>query len=142
MTSLAEAGKNENVAARGNAAETVTNGHLSVNHSIQDVLNHPAFAGHGRLILPWDDRPYDEDMRLSNIGSLLPYHSHVSPDVVVDALNHMIDDVNSLISIPRRRSGRNHPKNIPGCSSSVERSERRLQLSPRVAGFPTWLPSP
>jgi len=77
-----------------NAAETVTNGHLSVNHSIQDVLNHPAFAGHGRLILPWDDRPYDKDMRLSNIGSLLPYHSHVSPDVVVDALNHMIDDVN------------------------------------------------
>jgi acetyl esterase/lipase len=32
-------------------------------------------------------------MRLSNIGALLPYHTHVNPDVVVGALNHMIDDV-------------------------------------------------
>ncbi len=94
MTS-AEAGKNEGVPARGDAGEIATGGHLSVGHRIRDVLNHPAFAGHGRLILPWDDRTYDEDMRLSNIGSLLPYHSHVSPDVVVGALNHMIDDANS-----------------------------------------------
>jgi len=83
MTSPTEAGKNGSVP------------HLSVDHSVRDVLNHPAFAGHGRLILPWDDRTYDEDMRLNSIGSLLPYHSHVKPDVVVGALNHMIDDVNS-----------------------------------------------
>src|SRR5512145_3232540 len=95
MTSLAETGKKESVPARGNAGEIVTGSHLSVDHSIRDVLNHPAFAGHGRLILPWDDRTYDEDMRLSNIGSLLPYHSHVRPDVVVGALNHLIDDVNT-----------------------------------------------
>ena len=81
--------------SRGNASAMVTGGHLSVASSIRDVLNHPAFAGHGRLILPWDDRAYDEDTRLSNIASLLPYHSHVSPDVVVAALNHMIYDVNS-----------------------------------------------
>jgi acetyl esterase/lipase len=94
MTS-AEAGKNESVPARGNAGEIATGGHLSVGHSIRDLLNHPAFAGHGRLILPWDDRPYDEAMRLSDIASLLPYHSHVSPDVVVGAINRMIDDANS-----------------------------------------------
>jgi predicted esterase len=95
MASLAEAGQSESVLSRGNASEPVTGGHLSVASSIRDVLNHPAFAGHGRLILPWDDRAYAEDTRLSTIGSLLPYHSHVSPDVVVGALNHMIDDVNS-----------------------------------------------
>ena len=95
MASLAEAGKSQSVPSRGNASAMVTGGHLSVASSIRDVLNHPAFAGHGRLILPWDDRAYDEDTRLSNIASLLPYHSHVSPDVVVGALNHMIDDVNS-----------------------------------------------
>ena len=100
MASLAEVGKNESVPARGNAGEIVTGAHLSVGHSLRDVLNHPAFAGHGRLILPWDDRAYDEDMRLSNIGSLLPYHSHVRPDVVVGALNHMIEDVNSGIRDP------------------------------------------
>ena len=34
-------------------------------------------------------------MRLRNLDSLLPYHSHVDPRTVVDALNHMIDDVDN-----------------------------------------------
>ena len=34
-------------------------------------------------------------MRLRNVDSLLPYHSHVDPGTVVSALNHMIDDVNN-----------------------------------------------
>jgi hypothetical protein len=45
--------------------------------------------------LPWDDRSYDENMRLSAISSLLPYHTHVDPAVTVAALNCMIDDVNA-----------------------------------------------
>lgn len=95
MASLAEAGKNESVLVRGNAGEIVTGGHLSVDHGIRDVLNHPALAGHGQLILPWDERTYDEGMQLRDIGSLLPYHSHVRPNVVVGALNRLIDDVSS-----------------------------------------------
>ena len=67
-------------------------GHLSVDATIRDLLSHTAFAGFGRLILPWDDRAYDESMRLGDIGSLLPYHSHVHPGDVVTALNRMIDD--------------------------------------------------
>lgn len=66
--------------------------HLRIQDTLQDLLRHPAFAGHARLLLPWDDRPYDETMPLQQIGSLLPYHSHVEPRVVVDALNRMIDD--------------------------------------------------
>jgi acetyl esterase/lipase len=96
MVSPAKAGRGDGVVSHDNASATVTAvtaGRLSVASSIRDVLNHRAFTGHGRLILPWDDRPYDEDMRLSNIGALLPYHTHVNPDVVVGALNHMIDDV-------------------------------------------------
>lgn len=69
--------------------------HLTADHTILDLLNHPAFAGFGRLLLPWDDRSYDNRMRLRNLGSLLPYHSHVNPATVVSALNHMIDDVNN-----------------------------------------------
>lgn len=68
---------------------------LSITSTIGDILNHPAFAGFGSLILPWDNRSYDEGMPLSDIGLLLPYHSHVDPRVVVSALNRMIDDVNS-----------------------------------------------
>jgi acetyl esterase/lipase len=67
-------------------------GHLNTNSSIRELLNHPAFAGSARLILPWDNRSYNENMRLSDIGSLLPYHSHVDPDDVVTALNRMIED--------------------------------------------------
>ena len=67
-------------------------GRLSVDSRLRDILHHPAFAEFGRLLLPWDGRTYAEDMPLSAVGSLLPYHSHVSPKIVVSALNHMIDD--------------------------------------------------
>jgi acetyl esterase/lipase len=67
--------------------------HLSVSNTIGDLLRHPAFEGFGHLLLPWDDRAYDESMLLRDIGSLLPHHSEVHPEVVVDALNRMIDDV-------------------------------------------------
>ena len=76
-----------------------TGAHLTADDTILDLLNHPAFAGFARLLLPWDDRGYDNSMRLRNIGSLLPYHSHVDPGTVVSALNHMIDDVNNGKSI-------------------------------------------
>lgn len=66
--------------------------HLRVDDTIDDLLKHPAFAGLGRLLLPWDDRRYDGTMCLKHLGSLLPYHSHVDPAVVVASLNRMIDD--------------------------------------------------
>lgn len=52
---------------------------LSAESTIGDILNHPAFAGYSRLLMPWDDRAYDETMRLREFGALLPYHSHVDP---------------------------------------------------------------
>lgn len=69
-------------------------GHLGARSTLGDLLGHPALAGFARLILPWDDGGYDEDLRLDRIGSLLPYHSHVDPETVTHALNRMIDDVN------------------------------------------------
>jgi acetyl esterase/lipase len=76
-------------------AQPAKGGHLAADNRLRDLLQHPAFAGFGRLILPWDNRAYDEDMPLSNLGSLLPYHTQVRPDVVVGSLNRMIDDANS-----------------------------------------------
>lgn len=72
---------------------------LSTASRLSDLLNHPAFAGFSRLLLPWDDRSYDGEMRLSDISSLLPYHSHIAPDVVVGALNRLIDDASTGKSI-------------------------------------------
>ncbi len=76
-----------------NAVNEDKGGHLHTDGSLRDILNHPAFAGFGRLLLPWDDRSYDENMRLTNFGSLLPYHSHINTGVIVSGLNRMIDDV-------------------------------------------------
>jgi len=68
--------------------------HITTNDSVQHIVNHPAFKGFGRYLLPWDNGANDYDMPLSNVGSLLPYHNHVNPDIVVAAINHMIDEVN------------------------------------------------
>ena len=73
-------------------AETAAAVHLRVDDTIDDLLEHPAFAGFARLLLPWDDRRVETTMKLKEIGSLLPYHSHVKPAVVVSSLNRMIDD--------------------------------------------------
>jgi acetyl esterase/lipase len=73
--------------------------HLRIDDTIGDVLEHPAFAGFGRLLLPWDDRRYEMTMRLRDIGSLLPYHTHADPSAVVSSLNRMIDDAAAGLTI-------------------------------------------
>ena len=34
--------------------------HLTTGDSLREILTHPAFKGFAHLILPWDDRSYDE----------------------------------------------------------------------------------
>jgi acetyl esterase/lipase len=67
--------------------------HLTTHETVRDIVNHPAFKGFSRLILPGDNNAYHDDTPLSNIRSLMPYHSHVDPDMVVTVLNRMIDEV-------------------------------------------------
>ena len=69
------------------------NDHLTTNHSVRDIVSHPAFKGFGQLMLPWEDNTKYFDTRLNQVGSLMPYHGHVNADVVVGALNHLIDEV-------------------------------------------------
>jgi hypothetical protein len=66
---------------------------LSAESTIGDLLNDPAFAGYATLLMPWDDRAYDETMRLREFGAQLPYHSHVDPGSTVTGLNRIADDV-------------------------------------------------
>ena len=68
--------------------------HLTTSHFVRDIVNHPAFAGFGNAMLPRDDSTYSYDKRLNSVGSLMPYHNHVDPDLVVGAINHMVDEVN------------------------------------------------
>jgi len=76
--------------SHASAAETMSK--LSIESPIGDVLRHPAFGGHARLLLPSDDPDIDAQLPLRRIASLLPYHTEVQPRIVVDALNRMIDD--------------------------------------------------
>jgi len=66
--------------------------HLKASDSVRDVLEHPAFAGFSRLLLPNSRGRLDGDMPLRGIGSLLPYHSHIHVETTVQVLNFMIDE--------------------------------------------------
>ena len=68
--------------------------HLTTNDSVRHIVNHPAFKGFGQYLLPWDNGTNHYNTPLSNVSSLLPYHNHVDPNIVVGAINHMIDEVN------------------------------------------------
>lgn len=87
------AGRTETAMPQSERTENTERRQLSATSTVGDVLRHPAFSGYARHILPWDDRPYDEAMRLSDIGDLLPYHSAVDTGTVLGGLNRMIDDV-------------------------------------------------
>jgi acetyl esterase/lipase len=67
--------------------------HITTNDTVRTIVNHSAFKGFSRLILPEDNDTYHNDTPLSNVRSLMPYNSHVEPDIVVAALNRMIDEV-------------------------------------------------
>lgn len=69
--------------------------HLSIDDTVGSLLDNSAFAVFAPLLLPWDGRRYDKDMRLSEIASLMPYHSNVDPAGAVASLNRMIDDANA-----------------------------------------------
>jgi acetyl esterase/lipase len=62
---------------------------------IRDIVNHPAFMGFGERLLPRDDNSAYYNTRISDAASLMPYHENVNPDVIVDALNYMINEAQS-----------------------------------------------
>ena len=66
--------------------------HLTTDNLVSDLVNHPAFNGFGELLLSRDNNSAYYNLRLRNVATLAPYHSHVNPADVIDALNHMIDE--------------------------------------------------
>lgn len=69
--------------------------HLKTDDLVRRIVEHPAFKGFSSLILPRTHDTHSLDTPLTNVRSLMPYHSHVDPDTVVRALNHMIDEINN-----------------------------------------------
>ena len=81
----------EILSKEGNIA--VRYSHITTDESVRHMVNHPAFKGFGRYLLPRDNGTSDYDRPLNQVGSLMPYHDHVDPNIVVGAINHMIDQV-------------------------------------------------
>jgi len=75
------------------AAETGRHAHVEAGDSVLRVIDHPAFRGFGRLILPTERREPDGGMTLDRIDALLPYHGHIDSETTVQVINHMIDEV-------------------------------------------------
>ena len=94
--------KNDTVTSGGNTDKSLVEernvkgifAHITTNDSVRDIVNHPAFKGFGQYLLPWDNGTNHNNTPLSNVSSLLPYHNHVDPNIVVGAINHMIDESN------------------------------------------------
>ena len=91
----AAAGVQSTRTAAGATNSPPMNRHLLVDDRISDLLQHPAFAGFARLLLPGGSVTADPEVPLRDIGSLMPYHSRVHPPEVVAALNRLIDDTRS-----------------------------------------------
>jgi acetyl esterase/lipase len=89
---MANANTIKTLHTKGNGQGTYA--HITTEDSVRRIVDHAAFKGFGRLMLPREHDTYSLDTPLSNVRSLMPYHSHVDPDIVVGALNHMIDEVN------------------------------------------------
>ena len=104
--------------------------HLDTTSTLRDLLRHPAFAGFAPLLLPWDDRAYDEQLPLSRIDSLLPYHTHVDPRTVVAGLNRLIDDAADGKTVFYR-----FYSDDAGAAHAVE-SQDRVVLLPRTPRRP------
>jgi len=68
---------------------------LTSDNYIRDIVNHPAFMGFGERLLPRDDNSSYYDTRISDAASLMPYHQNVNPDVILNALNYMINEAQS-----------------------------------------------
>nr|WP_321455399.1 prolyl oligopeptidase family serine peptidase [uncultured Cohaesibacter sp.] len=64
---------------------------LTGESTIGELLSHPALRTFTTHILPWANRNYQEDMPLTQIARLLPYHSDVNLETVLSGLNRLIE---------------------------------------------------
>src|SRR4030042_2691741 len=91
MIFLASCVKNDTGTSDGNTdkilvEETNVKGslaHLTTNDSVHHIVNHSAFKGFSQYLLPWDNSTNYYNTPLNNVSSLLPYHNHVDPYIVV-----------------------------------------------------------
>ncbi|WEH13057.1 hypothetical protein [Streptomyces sp. VNUA24] len=68
--------------------------HLSTTSTFADIVNHPAFAGFGDYMVPWESGEYAEVTRPLTVEALAPHLGAWDPRTMVDGLNFLVDQVN------------------------------------------------
>lgn len=61
--------------------------------TVMEIINHPLFKGYGQFIFPTEHGLPPQNMKISQIQSLLPYHSHIDTQTTIDVLNYMQNEV-------------------------------------------------
>ncbi|GJH40046.1 hypothetical protein RCZ04_05960 [Capnocytophaga sp. HP1101] len=78
-----------------NPQPSVKTEHLTTANTVRDLATHKVFTGFGDLLLPYDDNSSYYSLPLAQVARTMPYHSHVRPEVVLGAVNHLIDEADS-----------------------------------------------
>lgn len=78
-----------------NSENVSNNDTINSNTTVGEVVNNPSFNGFGRFIFPIQNRNNYSNMKISNINSLLPYHSHINTDTTIEVISYMLNQVNS-----------------------------------------------
>lgn len=61
--------------------------------TVMEIINHPLFKGYGQFLFPTEHGLPPQNMKISQIQSLLPYHSHIDTQTTIDVLNYMQNEV-------------------------------------------------
>jgi acetyl esterase/lipase len=83
--------------ANNNAGSSYT--YVDSDTKVLDIIKNPAFEEFGRFLFPTERGLPDSGMKLSNIGTLLPYHSNIDTDTTARVINYMLDEINKGQSI-------------------------------------------
>lgn len=75
--------------SQSGAGDAVRPMHLTPQDRIRDLINQPQLKAFAGLLLPREDNTRVYDTPLSEVGTLMPYHGHVVPAVIVAALNRL-----------------------------------------------------
>lgn len=73
--------------------------YVSADSRFNELIKHPAFTGFSQLLLPWDDYQYPMESKLNTLPRFLPYHTNLKMEPIIGALNRMIDDCQSGLSV-------------------------------------------
>lgn len=68
---------------------------MNSNTLVNSVINNPKFKNFGRFIFPSGFNQPTPTMKISNINSLLPYHSYINTNTTIEVLEYFENQVNN-----------------------------------------------